>query len=214
MHSSRLPLRYFESLKGIQLRSIQEEMCHSSTLRILLCKKGFFASAGQDAEASVTVGVWQTLENNIWESHLADRPEQLHLKSYALFTLAVREERNGICGAGSGGGPTVRWGCSGRQEWSCSTESHSSALWETDKCKSSLKLKWGLGGRVWELLAHKLHAEVGETHTEPRGIPHSQQTLNRRMSCLPSGRKGAGKLSHENFKLRQWEQHSFHRLFN
>lgn len=42
MHSSRLPLWYFESLKGIQLSSIWEGMCYFSTLRIWLCKKGFF----------------------------------------------------------------------------------------------------------------------------------------------------------------------------
>lgn len=116
MHSSRLPLRYLESLRGIQLASIWEGMCHFSTLRTLLCKRGFLANAGQDAEASVTVWVWQTLKNIIWESHLTDRPQQLCLKSYAHFPLVVTEERNGICGAGSGGSPTVRWGCSEPRE--------------------------------------------------------------------------------------------------
>lgn len=52
-----------------------------------LQKEGFFVNVGHHDEASVTVWVWQTLENNIWELHLPDRPEWLHLKSYALSVM-------------------------------------------------------------------------------------------------------------------------------
>ena len=90
------PLRYFESLKGIQLRSIQEGTCNFWTLTTSLHKEGFFANVGHHAEASITVWVWQTLENNIWEPHLPDRPQRLHLKSYALLTLTERPQCSAV----------------------------------------------------------------------------------------------------------------------
>lgn len=49
------PCRYFETLKGIQLRNVQEGMCYFWMPTTSLHKEGLFANVGHHDEASVTV---------------------------------------------------------------------------------------------------------------------------------------------------------------
>lgn len=167
MHSSRLPLWYFESLKGIQLSSIWEGMCYFSTLRIWLCKKGFFLM--QDKMLKLLSQFecdrhWRTI--SVSPISLTDQNSCIWSHVHSLLRGCDRGKKWDLWG-------WLRWRAhckvgmlraQGGRGRSCSSQSHSSSLWETERCKSTEKVKLGLGGRVWQVLAHKLHAEVGR-HT-------------------------------------------------
>lgn len=102
------------------------------------------------------------------------------------------------------------------REWSCSAAGHSSSLWEsTREMQKQPEAEAGAGRQgVRAAGTQTPHCGGGDAHGAT-GDPTLAVGTQREKELFAKWKKrGTGKLSHKNFKLRQWEQHYFHRLFN
>lgn len=106
------------------------------------------------------------------------------------------------------------WSC--YREWSCSTVGHSSSLWESMReMQKQPEAEAGAGREGVRAAGTQTPCCGGRDTHGAMGDPTLAVGTQQENELFAKWKKReTGKLSHKKFKLRQWEQHYFHRLFN